>query len=633
MRLKVISLVIGILSGLSACSTTEKTSNTSVRENNSQQQPTVDVLNAAGLYNKAMSKQSITKIQLLYSARETAIEEQDWRTLELACLALESKSSVDHVQNKLYIALARKEMANYTAALAILHTLSEQLKLPEHQAWHQYLMGSIYASQQLPKKALVHYFKSANIASQHTLSLAGLNDEIWLALQQLSSYALERFDTGSVIQQGWVKLAKYQQIYLGAGVELHQAMNNWQRRFVNHPASYILPREVTESVLLAPYKTSKLAILLPQSGTSERLGVALKNGFLAATDSIPHTEVFFIDETLTQADIEQQLQTHEVDFVIGPLLRSNIEKLQSSDIIAALPTIYLNTQNHSTNSVPHHYYFSLNPEHEVEQAMVHFLAKKYQKPMLLAPDSNSGNRLVEHFTSQWHRYSSAEPEVGFYTDSKNMAKIIAELLEVEDSKQRIKTIESLYRKTDIESETRSRQDIDVIYILGNSAETRLLKPYLDVNVSTFAPKIPLYASSRSYSRRIDITDKNDLDGLFFTEQPWMLPNAVDNKNLREKYQQMFPEQADIEQRLFAMAFDAVTLISEIKQLAKIPGKELVGLTGNLSIKGKNVIHRRLKWAQYSKQQIRLVQLNEQAPLPLFMQNSMELGEVHSNRSN
>ena len=633
MRLKVISLVIGILSGLSACSTTEKTSNTSVRENNSQQQPTVDVLNAAGLYNKAMSKQSITKIQLLYSARETAIEEQDWRTLELACLALESKSSVDHVQNKLYIALARKEMANYTAALAILHTLSEQLKLPEHQAWHQYLMGSIYASQQLPKKALVHYFKSANIASQHTLSLAGLNDEIWLALQQLSSYALERFDTGSVIQQGWVKLAKYQQIYLGAGVELHQAMNNWQRRFVNHPASYILPREVTESVLLAPYKTSKLAILLPQSGTSERLGVALKNGFLAATDSIPHTEVFFIDEMLTQADIEQQLQTHEVDFVIGPLLRSNIEKLQSSDVIAALPTIYLNTQNNSTNSVPHHYYFSLNPEHEVEQAMVHFLAKKYQKPMLLAPDSNSGNRLVEHFTSQWHRYSSAEPEVGFYTDSKNMAKIIAELLEVEDSKQRIKTIESLYRKTDIESETRSRQDIDVIYILGNSAETRLLKPYLDVNVSTFAPKIPLYASSRSYSRRIDITDKSDLDGLFFTEQPWMLPNAVDNKNLREKYQQMFPEQADIEQRLFAMAFDAVTLISEIKQLAKIPGKELVGLTGNLSIKGNNVIHRRLKWAQYSKQQIRLVQLNEQAPLPLFMQNSMELGEVHSNRSN
>ncbi|TMO93837.1 LppC family lipoprotein, partial [Pseudoalteromonas sp. S3178] len=103
--------------------------------------------------------------------------------------------------------------------------------------------------------------------------------------------------------------------------------------------------------------TSKLAILLPQSGASERLGVALKNGFLAATDNISHTEVFFIDEMLTHQDIEQQLQTNEIDFVIGPLLRSNIEKLQSSDVIAALPTIYLNTQNHSTNSAPHHYYF------------------------------------------------------------------------------------------------------------------------------------------------------------------------------------------------------------------------------------------------------------------------------------
>jgi outer membrane PBP1 activator LpoA protein len=593
-----------------------------VKENNIQQQPILDELNAAGLYRKAMSKQNIAKIQLLYSARETAIDEKDWRTLELACLALESKTSVDHVQNKLYIALARKEMANYTAALSILNTLSEQLTLPEHQAWHQYLMGSIYASQQLPKKAIVHFFRSADIASQHSLSLSGLNDDIWQALQQLSSYALERFDKGSVIQQGWVKLAKYQQIYLGAGVELHQAMNNWKRRFLNHPASYILPREVKESVLLAPYKTSKLAILLPQSGINKRLGVSLKNGFLAATDSLPQTEVFFIDEMLTQQDIDQQLQSNGIDFVIGPLLRNNIEKLQSSAVITTLPTIFLNTKNDSTNPISNHYYFSLNPEHEVEQAMVHFLAQKYQKPMLLAPDNNSGNRLVEYFTSHWLRYSSAEPEVGFYTNSKNMAKIIAELLEVEDSKQRIKAVERLYKKTDIESETRSRQDIDVIYILGDSAETRLLKPYLDVNVSTFAPKIPLYASSRSYSRRIDITDKNDLDGLFFTEQPWMLPNAVDNKSLRGKYQQMFAEQADIEQRLFAMAFDAVTLVSEIKQLAKIPGKELIGLTGNLSIKKNNVIQRRLKWAQYRKQQIQVVQLNEQPPLPLFMQNSV-----------
>ncbi|MBQ4849582.1 penicillin-binding protein activator [Pseudoalteromonas sp. MMG012] len=620
MRLKVISLVIGILSGLSACSTTEKATNVTVTEDN-QQQRIPDVLNASGLFNKAISKQGIHKIQLLYSAREAAIIEQDWQTLEQACLALESKNSVDHVQNKLYIALARKEMANYTDALSILRTLSEQLKLPEHQGWHQYLMGSIYASQQLPKKALVHYFKASDIAYQNNLTFASLNDETWRALQQLSSYALERFDTGSVVQQGWTKLAKYQQIYLGTGVELHQAMNNWQRRFINHPASYILPKEVTQAVLLSPYETKKLAILLPQSGPSERLGAALKNGFLAASDNWPDSEIFFIDEMQTNIEIEAQLAQNQADFVIGPLLKNNIEKLSDSSTLHVLPTIHLNTKSSQSQQNPNHYYFALNPEHEVEQALVHFLAKKYQKPMLLAPDSSSGKRLVEHFSEQWRLYSEAAPEVGLYTDSKNMAKVIANLLEVENSKQRIKTIESLYRKTDIESETRSRRDIDVIYILGNASETRLLKPYLDVNVSTFAPKIPLYASSRSYSRRIDTTDKSDLEGLYFTEQPWMLPNTTDNRALRNQYMQLWPEQADIEQRLFAMAFDAVALIGEIKQLAKIPGKEFIGLTGQLSIKSDNTIHRRLKWAQYYKQQIRTINLNEQAPLPLFMQSA------------
>lgn len=619
MRLKVISLVIGILSGLSACSTTEKVPN-SVSKKDPSHTPTTTTLNASGLYSKAMSKQGISKIQLLYAAREAAINENDWLTLENACVALESKSSVDHVQNKLYVALARKEMANYTAALSILQTLSEQLKLPEHRGWHQYLMGSIYASQKLPKKGLVHYFKAADIAAQNKLTLAGLNNEIWQALQQLSSYALERFDRGSVTQQGWVKLAKYQQIYLGAGVELHQAMNNWQRRFVNHPASYILPTEVTKTALLEPYQTKKLAILLPQSGASERLGAALKNGFLAATDT-SDSEVFFIDEMRPKAEIEQQLQLNQADFVIGPLLKNNIEKLAQSDILQSLPAIHLNVHNQAQTN-DKHYHFALDPKHEVEQALVHFLAKKYQKPMLLAPNNNSGKRLVEHFTTQWQQYSEAQPEVGLYTDSKNMAEVIAALLEVDSSKQRIKNIERLYRKIELESETRSRRDIDVIYILGNSAETRLLKPYLDVNVSTFAPRIPLYASSRSYSRRIDTTDKNDLEGLYFTEQPWMLPDAIDNRSLRTQYMQLWPEQADIEQRLFAMAYDAVSLIKEIKQLAKIPGRELIGLTGYLSIKSDNIIHRRLKWAQYQKQKIRLVNLNEQAPLPLFMQQAL-----------
>ncbi|ESP95292.1 hypothetical protein N483_12015 [Pseudoalteromonas luteoviolacea NCIMB 1944] len=620
-QLKKLSLIVAILSGLSACGTTPKNQQpVSNPQSQVQKAQPQENLNANALYTLALSKQGASRIQLLYSAREAAISEQNWPVLEQVCFELETKASVDHVQNKLYIAFAQKEQGKYESAHTILQTVNAQLKLAEHRGWHQYLTGSIFASQKLPKKALVHYFKSADIAQQNKLTIAGLDKDIWSALQQLSSYALERFDRGSVIQQGWVKLAKYHQVYLGSTVQLHQAMNNWQRRYKNHPGSFIIPSEVKSTINLAPYQATKLAILLPQSGSSERLGAALKNGFLAAMDKSQVNEIYFIDEMDSAELIERELQKVQADFIIGPLLKSNIVKVKSSSFVAQSAAIFLNEIDPEDAERIHteHYYFALNPEHEVEQAMVHFLAKGFQKPMLLAPNTPSGQRLIAHFNSQWQNFSKTEPEAGFYNNSEDMVEVITGLLEVDSSKARIKEVKSLFR-SEVESETRSRRDIDAIYILGDAIETRLIKPYLDVNVSTFAERIPLYASSRSYSKQIDKTDKGDLEGLYFTELPWMLPDAINERNLRDTYARLWPEQADIEQRLFAMAHDALNLIPELKQLSKIPGKEFDGLTGSLSIKEANQIHRKLSWGQYHKNSIRLVSLDERLPTPLFMQ--------------
>nr|WP_247687446.1 penicillin-binding protein activator [Pseudoalteromonas luteoviolacea] len=620
-QLKKLSLIVAILSGLSACGTTPKNqqpvSNPQSQVQKAQPQENLD---ANALYTLALSKQGASRIQLLYNAREAAIIERNWLVLEQVCFELETKASVDHVQNKLYIAFAQKEQGKFESAHTILQSVDAQLKLAEHRGWHQYLTGSIFASQKLPKKALVHYFKSADIAQQNKLTIAGLDNDIWSALQQLSSYALERFDRGSVIQQGWVKLAKYHQVYLGSTVQLHQAMNNWQRRYKNHPGSFIIPNEVKSTINLAPYQATKLAILLPQSGSSERLGAALKNGFLAAMDKSQVNEIYFIDEMDSAELIERELQKVQADFIIGPLLKSNIVKVKSSSFVAQSAAIFLNEIDPEDAERIHteHYYFALNPEHEVEQAMVHFLAKGFQKPMLLAPNTPSGQRLIAHFNSQWQNFSETEPEAGFYNNSEDMVEVITQLLEVDRSQARIKEVKSLFR-SEVESETRSRRDIDAIYILGDAIETRLIKPYLDVNVSTFAERIPLYASSRSYSKQIDKTDKGDLEGLYFTELPWMLPDAINERNLRDTYARLWPEQADIEQRLFAMAHDALNLIPELKQLSKIPGKEFDGLTGSLSIKEANQIHRKLSWGQYHKNSIRLVSLDERLPTPLFMQ--------------
>ncbi|KPZ56866.1 MULTISPECIES: penicillin-binding protein activator [unclassified Pseudoalteromonas] len=620
MRLKLVSLLI-ILSGLSACSTTEKPTKNSDSTNASANALQNQATSADAIYKLALNRTGADKIQLLYSARDAAISEQSWPLLENICNELEQTPSVDKIQNRLYIAYAQKQQNKNDQALVILQSLDGQLKQPEHFAWHQYLTASIYASQNFPKRAAPYFFRASETANKNNIEIPSLQQALWDNLTKLSSYALERFNRGSVIQQGWTNLALYHQVYANSGVELDQAINNWRRRYPGHPAVAILPEQDEALANLAPVNIERLAVLLPQSGANERLGDALKAGILAGLDKQTISDTVFIDENLSTQALNEQLSQFNPDFVIGPLLKANIDKLAQAKTLIDTPTLHLNTFDGERLSLQH-YFFALNPEHEVQQALEHFLAKGYQKPMLLAPNNANGQRLVDYFNIQWQRYSETKPQIGFYNDNKDMPNTITSLLEVDKSKQRIKMVKSLF-KQEVESETRSRSDIDAIYILGDAIETRLIKPYLDVNVSTFAERIPLYASSKSHSKQIDRTDKGDLEGLYFTELPWMLNSTVKQHNLRNQYNTLWPENADISQRLFAMAYDAVSVLSDIRQLSIMPGNKFTGLSGKLSVNTSGHIERTLDWAQYTNRRIKAVQLETKQPVPLFMQSANE----------
>nr|WP_282447003.1 penicillin-binding protein activator [Pseudoalteromonas sp. 2CM41L] len=609
------------MSGLSACSTTEKPTKNSDSINTSANALQNQATSADAIYKLALNRTGADKIQLLYSARDAAISEQSWPLLENICNELEQTPSVDKIQNRLYIAYAQKQQNKNDQALVILQSLDGQLKQPEHFAWHQYLTASIYASQNFPKRAAPYFFRASETANKNNIEIPALQSALWDNLTKLSSYALERFNRGSVIQQGWTNLALYHQVYANSGVELDQAINNWRRRYPGHPAVAILPEQDEALADLAPVNIERLAVLLPQSGANERLGDALKAGILAGLDKQTISDTVFIDENLATQVLSEQLSQFNPDFVIGPLLKANIDKLAQAKTLIDTPTLHLNTFDGERLSLQH-YFFALNPEHEVQQALEHFLAKGYQKPMLLAPNNANGQRLVDYFNIQWQRYSETKPQIGFYNDNKDMPNTITSLLEVDKSKQRIKTVKSLF-KQEVESETRSRSDIDAIYILGDAIETRLIKPYLDVNVSTFAQRIPLYASSKSHSKQIDRTDKGDLEGLYFTELPWMLNATVKQHNLRNQYNTLWPENADISQRLFAMAYDAVSVLSDIRQLSVMPGNKFTGLSGKLSVNTSGHIERTLDWAQYTNRRIKAVQLETKQPVPLFMQSANE----------
>ena len=114
MRLKLLGLT-ALFSLLSACSTTENTSNI---ESIQSQPNVVENLDAQGLYKKALTKRDFDKIQLLYSARDLAVEEQNWQLVITICELLIESGGPDEVRNQLYIALAHTKQNEYQTALS-----------------------------------------------------------------------------------------------------------------------------------------------------------------------------------------------------------------------------------------------------------------------------------------------------------------------------------------------------------------------------------------------------------------------------------------------------------------------------------------------------------------------------------
>ncbi|WP_252097684.1 penicillin-binding protein activator [Pseudoalteromonas sp. NBT06-2] len=569
------------------------------------------------MYKNARAKRGADKIQLLYLAREKALIEKNWPMLESICNTLISSQSSDNVQNILYIALSQYHQNQYPHALALLSELNDKLNSPVHYYWHQVITGNIYAKQALTFQAIPYYFRASEIAQKHEIDANELNQKLWSELTKLSSLTLEQFNTGSGIQQGWINLALYSQLYIGDPVSLHSAMNNWQKRYPRHPASFALPDKMKSLMAIEPYRLTKLAVLLPETGKNARIGEAVKNGILAASEISNQAEIHYINSIESIDKINEQINIIQPDFIIGPLLKSNIDKVKQSEMLVNYPTIFLNSNSQKNNSLEH-YYFALSPEHELTQAINHFVAKDFKKPLLLVPKNKSGERLVASFTQQWQQYSKTQPEIGFYADKKDMQKQVKKLLEVDESQKRINKVKLFFREK-VKSDTRSRRDIDVIYLIGDAVQTRLLKPYFDVNISTFSAKIPMYASSKSHSLQVDKTDKRDLAGLYFTEIPWMLPQGHTQPALRAQFDKLWPQQGDLQQRLFAMGYDAVKLIPQLKQLSTLSGKSIQGLTGLLSINEQRQIHRQLQWARYYQKSIKVLSLKEVKPTPLFLQ--------------
>lgn len=432
---------------------------------------------------------------------------------------------------------------------------------------------------------------------------------LWEELSSLSTWQLDILNSRKPpFNKGWQQLLHYSHKHGGNPERLKRYLAQWKRLYPNHPAELVIDEINALAVELKENDnvTEHVAVLLPLSGKHKVAGTVLQQGVLAAYQNNQTHTLHFIDtQTLDITTLPDQLASLNVGYIIGPLLKRNVSDFLTLNI--QTPTLLLNVPD-GNELQPHQTALSMRPEDEASQAANTLSQYNYQYPMLMCHNDKSSKRLAQKFITEWEHQNGYKPEIIYFDDKTQMQKQLKESLDLGYSAQRYRDIRIRIKDT-VKYEYRNRRDIDMIYIIGSSTQTKLLKPYIDVNVSPFASTIPVFSSSRSHSAQLDKHENRDLNGLTFTQMPWLLNSALQNKVLFKQSNDLWPDRTDSLQRFFAMGYDSLNLIDKIPYMQKHSYVRHYGQTGILKLNVNHTLTRTLLWGKYVNAKANAIELN------------------------
>ncbi|MCH1414585.1 MAG: penicillin-binding protein activator, partial [Glaciecola sp.] len=356
---------------------------------------------------------------------------------------------------------------------------------------------------------------------------------LWDNIREVPVSTLKTFqyDFGASAQ-AWVSLADVIDRYLSDAITLPSELQRWKNLYPSEIKSQWLPAQMQKLLNVSPYKPQRIALLLPMTGKLAKQAEAVRDGFLARLNFNNDVVITVLDTVrLSVTEIETEVVNNDIQFIVGPLQKDTINKLQNSEILNSTPRLNLNIPEvmpvrSGLEESKHEltYYYSLAPEDEIEQAIEYFLGLGVKKPAVIYANNTLGRRLYERFNQVWSVATEETVEAIAFSNRSKLGQAVKDLLDVSASEARIKEMKALFGNQ-LEVEARSRTDIDAVYVIANSQQTRLIKPFFDVSISAFGNRLPIYASSRSYLVDETQSQKRDLNGLVFTEMPWLVKNT------------------------------------------------------------------------------------------------------------
>jgi len=404
----------------------------------------------------------------------------------------------------------------------------------------------------------------------------------------------------------WVELTTISNSLMSRKDQLKQAVDAWERSYPLHPANGSITAQIIRISQSFNSQPAQIALLLPLTGVFERYAETIRDGFLSAwfnggsykpTVKIYDTNYANIHSVYTRA-IEEG-----ADFIVGPLEKDAVRVLAEQDYIP-VRTLALNQIDYSeinpailerSGFVPDLIQFGLPPEDEARQVARRSIAEGFNNVLVIMPTDEFGNRVFNAFRKEWTALGGNILElVNYHPQTADFIAPVKTLLNIDGSEARIATLRQRLGRN-ITATTRIRQDPDFIFMVAPNPTARQIVPHLRF---FRAEAVPIYTISYVHSGRPDPQADNDLNGIEFTEVPWLLKSGEAISTTTSPILHGAESSAQGFPRYYAFGIDAYSLISRLGDLALDQTYKFPGETGTLYMTGYGIIQRNLAWARF-----------------------------------
>ncbi len=435
---------------------------------------------------------------------------------------------------------------------------------------------------------------------------------IWDALNHITQAniikALKQPQTPQL--RGWLELNLIARRSEMLPAKIEPWIKKWHQLYAEHEASAFADKLVAQSRLIY-IKPTHIALLLPFNGKLKRVAEAIQDGFLYGyyqnKQDRPVLEIIDAGDDAQKFSLQyHRAIQHGADFIVGPLQKPKVNELLASGGLKT-PTLTLNYAEDDSHGVNNLFQFGLRPEDEAEQIADYALNNEKYHAVTLTPDTSLGDRLQRAFSRRFEAVGGQIVGAARYPSRKNdYSPSIKQLLDINSSERRHSILDSVIgRKT--EFTPRRRQDIDMIFIVGNPRQARLIKPQLKF---FHAIDVPVYATSM-ISASINKPDADrDLNGILFINTPWALQG--DQNPDFAAIHKIWPRLSEHYARFFALGLDAYRIIPDLRRLLNNPQQKIELNSGVVSVDDKGRVHRQLLYATYRKGRIETLKNKVQA---------------------